>query len=61
MLKEARAFRHMFFQPLSQCSEPSGGPTGDGGDNAKRKGRAAQDGTASRSLVQGKLLGEWLG
>ena len=34
-----------------QCSEPSGGPTGDGGDNAKRTGRVAQDRTASRSPV----------
>ena len=35
----------------NQCSEPSGGPTGDGGDNAKRTGRVAQDRTASRSPV----------
>ena len=34
-----------------QCSEPSGGPAGDGGDNAKRAGRVAQDRTASRSPV----------
>ena len=34
-----------------QCSEPSGGPTGDGGDNTKRTGRAGRDGTASRSPV----------
>ena len=34
-----------------QYSEPSGGPTGDGEDNAKRTGRVAQDGTASRSPV----------
>ena len=39
-------------------SEPSGGPMGDGGDNAKRTGWATQKGSASDSPVQGKLLGE---
>ena len=39
-------------------SEPSRGPMGDGGDNAKRTGQAAQDGSTSHSLPQGKLLGE---
>ena len=34
-----------------QCSEPSGDPKGDGGYNAKKTGRVAQDGTAGRSLV----------
>ena len=39
---------------LEQCSEPSRGPTVDGGDNAKRTGRVAQDGTAGRSPVRAK-------
>jgi len=36
---------------IHQCSEPSGDPTGDGGDNAKRTGQAGRDGTASRGPV----------
>ena len=36
---------------LRQCSEPSGGPAGDGGDNAKRTRRAGRDETAGRSPV----------
>ena len=39
-----------------QCPERSGGPTGDGGDNAKMTGRVAQDGTASRSQAS-----QWAG
>ena len=44
-----------------QCSEPSGGPTGDGGDNAKRTGRVAQDGTASVVRCRAKSSGDGLG
>ena len=47
IIKTIRVIGH----DLRQCSEPSGGPTEDGGDNAKRTGRAGRDGTASRSPV----------
>ena len=51
LLSAARNRHEEVVRILLQCSEPSGGPAGDGGDNAKRTGRVAQDGTASRSPV----------
>jgi len=32
---------------MQQCSEQSGDPTGDGGENTKRTGQAGRDGTIS--------------